>query len=1050
MIDLFRVFFFMALSVPFHRPDEGRAPRQARRSEEGRGRWILDHRIGLIVLSLLTIAYSLLVLLAISTAGSIGLRCVFTTEVKVSIEPSYVWTNLDKTARVPGPKAGDTLLQLDGRTITYYSDYVDTQRSIKDKIGSSVLVRWSSPDPGGKPTAHSAYATVQRPPVWTYLGSAIWFAQELIIFVIGFLVFWKRPEDESASVFFWVCIATVGAYMGGYHWTEIVLWPWMIYAFAFYGILLPVACLHFYLVFPTPRPFIVRRHKLTLGLMYGLPLTYLCVTWSTMIWSRELGKQRSPLVIVALDWVKFLALTYVGVAVALFGLCVLILWGSYRRAKSRAERNQVQYILLASLVSVIPIGYLIRNTYLDPAALGRPSAAWPMFIVSLLYTMGYALSITRYRLVQVENVWNQGLRYFLISAGAGLIYSFLLVCGTLIGLKLSGDRWSHDPILVVVTAIVVLVLSELARVRFQRAIDRRFSKEKSNLDLAMRKMSMAVDRLADNETLGRRLLEAVTDVLRLEWGAIYLSEPPDPSLWLTACHGPEPDERRLSPNNALVVRLGTTPIVRVSHSPGSGGGPDPATDAMIALGGEMAAALDSDGELAGVVVLGPKHNGQPFDDDEVAFIVGLGSVAALAFRSARIQETLEDLNRDLQEKVGKIAEQQRRIMLLQDQLMDRGVPARGDDVEDRAASGLASEVFDRMKGSSPPMRSLTDLARKVAASPAAVLVRGESGTGKELLAEAIHAASPRASGAFVKVHCAALAQGLLESELFGHVKGAFTGADRDRMGRFEQANGGTLFLDEIGDINLEVQTKLLRVLQEMSFERVGSSHPIEVDVRIIAATHQDLERLIAEGRFREDLYYRLNVISLRVPSLRERKDDLFELAIHFLGVHAARASKPVTHLDEDAVEALIAYDWPGNVRELENVIERSVVLADGPAVTLAELPPEVRQPGPKRRARALPMLVSSAGPTPSRAGNPPAVRSWPQQSEATATKPRPAAASARDRQADAGWDFEFIAYERRRLIDVLAETGGNKSEAARLLGMPRSTLVSKLKKHGIA
>ena len=171
------------------------------------------------------------------------------------------------------------------------------------------------------------------------------------------------------------------------------------------------------------------------------------------------------------------------------------------------------------------------------------------------------------------------------------------------------------------------------------------------------------------------------------------------------------------------------------------------------------------------------------------------------------------------------------------------------------------------------------MARKVAASPSAVLIRGESGTGKELLAAAIHAASPRAARPFVKVHCAALSQNLLESELFGHVKGAFTGADRDRVGRFEQANGGTLFLDEIGDINLEVQTKLLRVLQEMSFERVGSSQPITVDVRIVAATHQDLEALIEAGRFREDLYYRLNVIPMQTPALRERREDIFELAL---------------------------------------------------------------------------------------------------------------------------------------------------------------------------
>jgi DNA-binding NtrC family response regulator len=310
----------------------------------------------------------------------------------------------------------------------------------------------------------------------------------------------------------------------------------------------------------------------------------------------------------------------------------------------------------------------------------------------------------------------------------------------------------------------------------------------------------------------------------------------------------------------------------------------------------------------------------------------------------------------------------------------------------------------------------------VAASPSAVLIRGESGTGKELLAEAIHRASPRAARPFVKVHCAALAQNLLESELFGHVKGAFTGADRDRVGWFQQADGGTLFLDEIGDINWEVQTKLLRVLQEMAFERVGSSQTISVDVRIIAATHQDLEALIRAGKFREDLYYRLNVISLRTPALRDRREDIFELALHFLSEHARRNGKPVTLLDEAATEALLAYDWPGNVRELENVIERAVVLADGPAVTLDELAPEVRRPTRRRRAVAVRAVAAER-----LDGN-------------GLAAPEP----------EAPPDPDFLDYERQRLLDALQEAGGNKSTAARLLAMPRSTFFSKLRKHGLA
>ena len=198
-----------------------------------------------------------------------------------------------------------------------------------------------------------------------------------------------------------------------------------------------------------------------------------------------------------------------------------------------------------------------------------------------------------------------------------------------------------------------------------------------------------------------------------------------------------------------------------------------------------------------------------------------------------------------------------------------------------------------------------------------MLIRGESGTGKELLARALHETSPRAGRPFVKVHCAALSPGLLESELFGHVKGAFTGAHRDKVGRFELANGGTLFLDEIGDIDLSVQTKLLRVLQEMTFERVGSSDPVQVQVRLIAATHQDLEALIRQGRFREDLYYRLNVISITMPPLRERSEDIPELVQHFLRVYGSRCGKTELGIDDEVLVLLKSYHWPGNVRQLE-------------------------------------------------------------------------------------------------------------------------------------
>jgi transcriptional regulator with GAF, ATPase, and Fis domain len=678
-----------------------------------------------------------------------------------------------------------------------------------------------------------------------------------------------------------------------------------------------------------------------------------------------------------------------------------------------------------------------------------------MFGVSLLYTLAYAFSITRYKLIQVEEIINRSVVYFALSVTAGLTYSaVLLASGWLIGDRLLSTKTnptSWGAMVAAFTVIVVLIASEVARGRFQRVIDRQFFREKYKFDQAMQKMRVAVGSLVDRITLGNRLLEGAVEVLRLEWGALYLCEPAENCYRLVACHGPMPDQQALAIDNPLVVRLQQTPAARLSHALASGTSSDPATDAMISLGGEAVSALEAGGQLAGLLILGPKRSGMLFEDEEMAFLGALSSVATLALHSADIQRTLESLNHELRDKVEKIAEQRRRILILQEQLRERAERERhglpNSDIGPGALAGdnghdvADDSAFHHIRGSSEAVHAMIAMARKVAASPSAVLIRGESGTGKELLAAAIHAASPRAAGPFMKVHCAALSENLLESELFGHVKGAFTGADRDRVGRFEQANGGTLFLDEIGDINLEVQTKLLRVLQEMSFERVGSSTPIRVDVRIVAATHQNLEDLIDAGRFREDLYYRLNVIAMQTPALRQRREDILELAIYFAGEQAARTGKILTHIEPEAVELLMAYDWPGNCRELENLMERAVILADGPTLTVADLPPEVRNPA-RRRFRQRAAVAAAAENV---------VLGSTSSSDAAPAGPR-WQTPARLRETNAGgdvWNSEYLAFERQRLLDALNEAGGNKSVAARLLAMPRSTYFSKLKKLGI-
>jgi two-component system NtrC family response regulator len=247
-------------------------------------------------------------------------------------------------------------------------------------------------------------------------------------------------------------------------------------------------------------------------------------------------------------------------------------------------------------------------------------------------------------------------------------------------------------------------------------------------------------------------------------------------------------------------------------------------------------------------------------------------------------------------------------------------------------------------GASGPMLEVLSMVRRVAPSEATVLIRGESGTGKELIAKAIHYASSRARGPLVKVNCAALPETLLESELFGHEKGAFTGAVASRQGRFEMANGGTIFLDEIGDLPLHLQAKLLRVLQEREYEKVGSSRPVKVNVRILAASHRPLEALIKAGQLREDLYYRLNVVTILIPPLRERRSDLSLLIDHFLRRVAEKNGKTIRGLTHEARDILVRYDYPGNVRELENLIERAVVLTRDDVIGSGDLPLTVQEP----------------------------------------------------------------------------------------------------------
>lgn len=402
----------------------------------------------------------------------------------------------------------------------------------------------------------------------------------------------------------------------------------------------------------------------------------------------------------------------------------------------------------------------------------------------------------------------------------------------------------------------------------------------------------------------------------------------------------------------------------------------------------VAAPLMAPSGPIGVVEVVNRRGG-PFDDDDLRFLEALSLSIAVAIDNARLYARLREAEARLRDEVG---------------VLRRDLVAR--------------ERFEGMVGSSVPMQEVFRLMASAASAPISVLVEGETGTGKELVARGIHRASARAAGPFVAVNCAALPEPLLESELFGHRRGAFTGADRDRRGLFEAASGGTIFLDEVGEMPLAMQAKLLRVLQESEVIPIGDSRPRRVDVRVLSATNRDLRQEVTDRRFREDLFYRLSTFPIRLPALRERREDIPLLADHFLAQAAARHRKAIDSIEPAALELLLEHDWPGNARELQNELERAVALGSsgdriGPGLLSARLRGG-RRPRPAGSAPAATATIVAAFDDP---------------------------ATTDLREAREAFEVEFI----RRMLE---RHGGNVSRTARALGLSRAMLHKKIRGMG--
>ena len=1006
----------------------------------------------------LVLVYCVIVLAFVATVPDLRLRVLLRDELDEQPESGIIIREVPGIrCRGPQPAVQDVLQRIGDQRIRSFNDFARSLRQVHraqvpregllNAGDDPSLVREPLPrlvelETGERlieveflhdGTPQISWVVVQSLPLDEVLLTLVWFLLQLGITVVGALSVWHRPFDRPARLFFAMCVVTLGAFVGGFHWWIIASSLALNIPFVGCALFVPVVSLHFFLIYPRRIWPLTQFPRAALAGLYVVPT----VTFLWMVGLLGYARWLTPSETAAKTEAVLNSLTalhegiyvYLTFASGCFLVMLAALAQGYLRTANPVERNQLKWMFWGGVSAVLPVGYTLYLALFDRVEFALGRARFAMFLASLSFMLAYAVAILRFKLMLIDQIVSKGMRYYSASLGLTAAFAGLISLG-----GLTANSWNaggptfpdRQQVLLLGAVLAVAVTMLLwGRDRLQQFIDLRFYREKYQLDKALQRINRAVESVVDRETLAHRMIGSCREVLRAERIAVYLRDVESSSFQLIAAEGASDLPAQIVADDELMQTLQTESAVARSMNPLLSGPPS-AQQTLRSLRAELLYAFLSDGELAGAVALGPKQNGTPYTAEDLTFLNALGQITSVALHSVKVHQDISRLNEEMQLKVEKIDEQRRVITMLQQEIRT----AQAGDAPPKPAP--SAEEFERghIIGSSPAIQRVLDTVRKVAQSESSVLVTGPSGTGKELLAHAIHVNSSRRKGPMVSVHCAALSPGLLESELFGHVKGAFTGAHKDRVGRFESAHGGTLFLDEIGDISLETQIKLLRVLQTRQFEAVGGTRLVQVDVRLIAATNQDLKKLIVEGKFREDLFYRLNVISIVLPTLAERKEDIHELSLHFLKRTSQRLGKPLSQIDDDALDALKRYFWPGNIRELENVIERAVVLADGDSVTLHDLPHEVFE------RRILPGRVGTSRPS---------------------VDPRTPRGSSRERVHETvvvGADtfgrgaLDDIA-EREALEDALRSASGNKAEAARLLGIPRSTLFSKLRKYRI-
>ncbi len=817
-----------------------------------------------------------------------------------------------------------------------------------------------------------------------------------LYFGLGFTVYLKKSSDPTAKIFYLLMVCIFATFVVIFNF-RVVLNPACFITFILCIFIAPLF-LHFSLIFPERKRIII-KHPLMLALIYFPALALLSVEGFLIfkVGQFYLKGQNYPSFfhysILMMQYYLVLLIIYLGIGIA----CMA---HTYATTFSPEGRKQIKWVFWGNAVFTIFIFWGLYAFFqnLQQFLYEGRILPIPMILALIIPFFTVSLSIFRYRLMDIDIVIHRSLTYFLVSVFIVLFYFLLFAFFSRIFKFIAG---SSPFLTIVISTLVVAIIFRPLLVRIEQWIDRLFFKEKYALHKAIGDVSQVLITVRDSKAIFERIFQIVGVTLNVRSGRFWLQDEAGKTL-KESYSFPQAENPSFLPidlSHPLALLLIKTckglTHYQVRTEPRFRDHQDTYLEFYEKTGTEIFLPLIFQDTLIGLIGFGEKGSGDLYSSEDVGLLTTLARQTAVAMENARAYTQTKRLNVELRKKIGQIEQQQGEILALQKHLLNENTYLR-EEIQQNFN-------FDEIIGESPPMKEVLSMVEKIAPTLSTVLIRGESGTGKELIARAIHFNSPRRDAPFVKVNCAAIPANLLESELFGHEKGAFTGAIKLKVGKFEQAAGGSIFLDEIGDLEPDLQIKLLRVLQEKEFERVGGNSTIKADIRIITATHRDIEKAISDGVFREDLFYRLNVISIFLPPLRDRKEDIRELSIHFLQKFGRQMSKSIQNIDPESMEALKLYNWPGNVRELANIIERSVVLGEGEILLINDLPQS---------------LISSSEPvnSPNMIGNLP---------------------------------YEIEQLERKRIIEAMEKTNGNKSEAARMLNLKRSTFGSKFKKYNI-